>query len=229
MAAAADSEHMSVPQTITGHNAGEQSVIMVDVDDTICDFKNVFCAKVRAIYEVDVDPETHDTWECLGKEMALIDEARELAPGTAFNVVLAACYHSEQIMGNVALQGAPEALQRLAERWDVWYVTDRPEDAYAATSGWLAARGFPNPTQVVCTKDKRTWLTKRRGRIHTIIDDRVRTLLHGLIHVGCEHVHGLMNRLNSDLTDSDNVHLTTDWEQIVANVERLATQPATQR
>lgn len=206
----------------------ERQIIMVDLDDNIVAFKAMYCNKVREIYGVEIDPDDHDNWDCLWKAMAQIDVANDEAEGTAFNVALAACYAEQQILANDALPGAASALSILAKTWDIWYVTDRPHVAHGPTGRWLTARGFPAAHNLVCTTDKRSWLNEHAARIHTVIDDRVRTLLHALIHVRCDHVHGIINRLNSDLTDSDQIHLAQDWEQISSNIHRLHEQSTVQ-
>jgi hypothetical protein len=202
--------------------AARKQIVMVDVDDTLYDFKRLFHVKASELYPGEApDPASQDTWSDLFNAMIAIDARRGDKPGTAFSIVLAACFEDEAILSNRAHDGAAEVLGHLAESYDLWYVTDRPQSAHAATVQWMDTCGIPMSHQLVCTSDKREWMNRRKGQIYTVIDDRPRTMIHALHAVGCPHVHSLGVHWNSDLSDVEGVYVAANWHEIGANIERL--------
>jgi uncharacterized HAD superfamily protein len=83
------------------------------------------------------------------------------------------------------IEGAAETLNQLAQKYEIVYLTARPEWAKELSVNWLSKHGFPK-AEIVCTQDKYSWI-KENGALMMFEDDpkhikEIQTLIQVLVH-----------------------------------------------
>lgn len=100
-------------------------------------------------------------------------------------------------------------VQRLADRYDVYFLSNRNEGSQLATERWVAEHILDNP-EVVCTMDsKSNWLKDTS----VLLDDRPKTLVEFIYSYGPEDAlaFGKMYEYNRSLTDLEGIWLSPTW------------------
>lgn len=140
-------------------------VIAVDVDGCLADFTTFYAALLREVTGKPLPDVTPDSWNwvtALG--ITLADEA------LAWQMIRGnpSCWERLQPYPDTVV--ALEALAAIEANGDtVYFLTCRPPEAQRATSLWLTAQGYPNPT-VVAVSSKGDML--RCLRATHFVDDR---------------------------------------------------------
>ena len=87
--------------------------------------------------------------------------------------------------GAEPIEGAAEALNQLAKKYEIVYLTARPEWAKELSADWLDKYDFPK-AEIVCTQDKYSWI-KENGAVLMFEDHpqhikKIQTLIPVLVH-----------------------------------------------
>ena len=81
-------------------------------------------------------------------------------------------FSPEAVAGDLPAYGSLEALRRIAERYEVHWVTARPETLRDATRGWLDRHGYPvSSLTLVPTLDEKPSFLAARPRVDLFVDD----------------------------------------------------------
>lgn len=191
--------------------------IAIDIDDTLYPFGD----EVReAFFELAI--ERGDT-QLLKGAYAGFNEWRELSDVFDRDIALDAIHwvHDRQLEQR-PFKRCVEVVNRIAEQYDIKYVTSRRSVYYDSTVQWLDDWAFPEG-EVICSEhDKTEHLTD----CQYIIDDRPATIINFIHNFTWKLTHGSNNQekqrkafgiwkpYNRNLTDQAHVYLAPTWRGI---------------
>lgn len=178
-----------------------KSIIAVDIDSTLYPFIDLWRKVAKSDFNVTFPTVMH--WGQCITSFESFDDAMES---------IKICHSNENIREAAPYKNAARALIELMyEDFDIWYYTDRDEKTERATRFWLAVNNFPVPSNLVICKDKRDDLKRVRNELFTLIDDRPRTLIHGLHNLNLTNVYSIQHTYNENLKDIPGVNIFDDW------------------
>lgn len=143
----------------------------------------------------------------------------------AFELALAKVHSEEIIAQQVPFNNSVEVCKRIAENYEILYISNRAPETVWATQHWLDDHNYPSGELVCTMRDKQEYLRD----CQYLIDDRPKTLVEFVYasgwnppayHSRPRKAFGLLYEYNRALTDIPNVYLAPTWAGINYYLER---------
>jgi hypothetical protein len=213
--------------------------IAVDIDDTLYSFTQLARQVIAEVAsKTDDEKLTHAAYSPWPEWSAPTD----LMGLDVWLEIIEMCHTDEMIWNQPPFKGAYEVLWALIDNGhDITYISNRREDSYGATMGWLENHDFPHPgnydtatftprpmdsrVQLICTTgDKKPHIAD----CQYIIDDRPKTLVEFVYDFDWRVEHpseprrgfALHTQYNGALTDVPGVYLAPNWALVGRYLER---------
>lgn len=195
----------------------------IDIDDTLFPFGT----EVReAFFEMAIEC---DDPKYLRGAYSGFNEWRELSDVLDREVALDAIHwvHDRQ-REQVPFKNAVRVVTRIADTYDIKYVTSRRAVYLESTTEWLEDCGFPQG-EVICSEHDKT---EHLWDCQYLVDDRPATILNFIHNFTWKLSHGSTNQkhqrvafglwqpYNRNLTDHDGVYLAPTWRGLEYYLER---------
>ena len=110
----------------------KRGLLLVDIDQVVCDFVTPFCEWGNKVFGKDVSPADVDCYDMF-KLFGIPDEL-------AATFTIEAFFESNTPIPEVP--GAVQGMKKLADEFRIWYVTARPRSATENTVMWMEDRGI---------------------------------------------------------------------------------------
>jgi hypothetical protein len=134
--------------------------------------------------------------------------------------VIDRCHQDDVILSQTPFKGSADTLWELVEDgYDLLYISNRKPESEYATREWIAAMGYPQSENLICTAADKMPLVRD---CQYLIDDRPKTLVQFLHDFHWRHKHGengpqrlafgLLGEYNRALTDVPGIYLAPNWE-----------------
>jgi len=152
----------------------KNKLILVDIDQVVCDFVTPFCEWGNQVFGKNVSPEDVDCYD-----MFRLFGIPPQADGAAVEMFFASIPQIPEV------PGAIEVLKMLAEDHEIWYVTARPTMAYGQTEDWLSRRGVLHRIVHCSSADKVraiNSMAKRGMQVVGMIEDNPHTAMEAANH-----------------------------------------------
>lgn len=188
-----------------GVSIGLKPILIMDIDSTIAPFIPMFVVAAKEALGLDIDPLPRTF-------MAPFDGLTRDEISACFEV----CNTPDFIkLHQIPFENAAETLQHLSTRFEIRYITDRPDSAWNLTHDWLAEHGIPHANRLyTCNGDKKQEVCRLRGRAWGIIDDKPSTMVWSHYEARIPHVLAIRNSTNWNLEDLPFVHLSDNWHEL---------------
>lgn len=189
----------------------QKNIVAVDIDSTLHEYMHTVALVALNEFGIRIEG-TIDDWESVFPPD--FDSSRHF---DVYNM----CHEREYIFLTKPYPGSVSALNEIANLgYEVMYVSDRKKESFEDTIEWLQMYGFPNSSNLICCKDKRTFLADNSDKLATIIDDRPRTLVMVRYELGIPHVFSIKHDYNKNLIDIPGIHLYNTWPELLCGFKR---------
>lgn len=197
--------------------------IAIDIDETICDGRRYWFTQLSKLFG---SPENLDVDSLIARYGYIADveqwrstEARNWFQEKRFDPEL-------HRTGLATMPGAVEGVQALSARFDIVYMTMRPDSIVEATAGWLHQHQFP-PGEIIASpssladSERATWKGKelyaRFPQVVGIVDDHPDVAR--AIPTGYRGKVFLLGQAAIDRSDIA-IHCCLDWRAVQDAVSR---------
>lgn len=193
------------------------ALIAVDIDSTLYDFE----APLRQAF-LDLALETSNKEYFRGAYQSWVEwrSPADVCGPEAFSEALKRVHSPEVILSQVPFPHAWQTLYKLVEQGhELLYISNRDEDVWSPTRGWLHSTGFPDG-ELICTLESKTSFMLD---CQYLIDDRPKTLCDFVYNrhwSGERRAFGLLYEYNRALTDIPEIYLAPTWAGIQYYLER---------
>lgn len=149
----------------------KRGLLLVDIDQVVCDFVTPFCEWGNKVFGKDVSPADVDCYDMF----KLFDIPND---PPLVQLMLETFFASDTAIPEIP--GAVDGLTELASNFRIWYATARPKRTATKTVDWLSARGIAHRVVHCSSTDKTKLLVNlpKEGRyVKGIVEDNPETAL----------------------------------------------------
>jgi uncharacterized HAD superfamily protein len=184
----------------------KHGLLLVDIDQVVCDFVTPFCEWGNRMLGKDVSPADVDCYD-----MFKLFDIPEADSG---RMLMAFFASGTEIP---AVPGAVEGMKQLATRYRIWYVTARPRTANGVTVQWLNERGIAHRV-IHCSSDGKVRavnsLVTRGTNVTGMIEDNPAAAL----EAADSWPVWLLDYPYNREAEHPNVTRVKDWSALVASI-----------
>lgn len=190
-------------------------VIYCDLDGTVVDFS----AQARKVW-MELAQQKGDGSLLRGAYMTWNEfrSPRDVCGDNVWREIVDKVHSDDSILAQPVLDvDCVEILNKIAENYELYFISNRRPDSYEATHKWLE-KNFKGWVDLICTEANKNDIMED-GRY--LIDDRPRTIVEFRYqytwhfserNTGPRKVFSLLTDYNRNLTDIPNVFLAPNWK-----------------